>query len=242
MDLSDSIVLVTGATSGIGRATAERFARLGADVVVSGRDATRGQVVTDGIRSAGGTARFLAADLADPRDTVRLADAVGAVDVIVDNAGGSVFVPTAALSEEQIRQVFELNVIAPLLLVQRLAPAMIARGRGAIVNVSSYASEHGIPFLPAYGAAKAGLDALTRAWALDYGPSGVRMNSVAPGSVRTPPAEVLGDEFDRTASATPLGRAATAEEIAQVIAFLASDDASYITGAVIRADAGMSAG
>lgn len=110
-----------------------------------------------------------------------------------------------------------------------------------IVTVSSHAAGHGSPILPAYGAAEAGLDSLTRTWAIEFAPLGVRVDSVSPGSVRTPPAEVLGEMFDRFADATPLGRAGTAEEIATVITFPASDDASYITGTVLPVDAGMAA-
>ena len=124
----------------------------------------------------------------------------------------------------------------------QIFPRMSERGRGAIINISSHAAGHGIPFLAAYGAAKAGLDVLTKTWALEYGPQGVRTNAVSPGAVRTPPAEAMGEMFDQMANATPLGRAARPEEIAAAVTFLASEDASYLNGAVIPADAGMGAG
>ncbi len=108
-------------------------------------------------------------------------------------------------------------------------------------STSSHAGAHGSSILVAYGASKAGLNVLTKTWALEFGPVGVRVNAVSPGAVRTPPAEVLGEMFDQMANATPLGRAASADEIAAIITYLASDDASYVTGAVVVADAGMGA-
>ena len=241
MDLTQATVLVTGATSGIGQATARRFARLGAHVIVSGRNAERGQRVVTEIEGEGGRAHFVAADLGDPEDVLRLADKAGEVDVLVNNAGGSPFGGTAETSAEVARNVLDVNVLAPFLLTGKLAPRMGRRGGGAIVNVTSHAGSHGSPILAAYGASKAGLNVLTKTWALEFGPVGVRVNAVSPGAVRTPPADVLGEMFDQMANATPLGRAASADEIAAIITYLASDDASYVTGAVVVADAGMGA-
>lgn len=242
MDFEGRTVLITGSTSGIGAATAERFGRLGAQVIVSGRDETRGQQVVAKIEQSGGNARFLAADLARSEDAMRLADEADNVDILVNNAGGAPFVVTAETSAEVIHDVLEVNLVAPFLLTGRLAPRMGERGHGAIINISSHAAGHGIPFLAAYGAAKAGIDVLTKTWALEYGPLGVRVNTVSPGAVRTPPAEAMGEMFDQMANATPLGRAARPEEVAATVTYLASEDASYINGAIVPVDAGMGAG
>ena len=241
MSFTDHTVLVTGGTSGIGRATAERFARQGATVLLSGRDTGRGENVVTAIEQAGGTARFIQADLSRTDDVLHLAAEATDVDILINNAGGSVFAPTADLTPEQIHDSFAVNVIAPLLLVGKIAPAMVERGHGNIISISSHAAGHGIPFLPAYGAAKAGIDVLTKTWAIELGPAGIRVNAVSPGSVRTPPSEVMGEMFDEIANASPLGRAATADEIASVVTFLASDDASYMTGAIVPVDAGLGA-
>ena len=241
MNFPDATVLVTGATSGIGEATALRFGRLGAHVIVSGRDQARGEQVVAAIGQAGGRARFIQADLGNCDDVLRLAAEAGDVDILVNNAGGSPFGGTAEMSADAVHDVFNVNVIAPFLITGQLAPKMGERGEGVIVNVSSFAAGHGIPILPAYGATKAGINLLTKAWAVEFGPAGIRVNAVSPGAVRTPPALILGEMFDQMANATPLGRAASPEEIAAVITYLASDDASYISGAVVPVDAGMSA-
>lgn len=241
MDFTNQTVLITGSTSGIGRATAERFAAHGANVIVSGRNQTRGEQVIADIQQHGGHARFITADLTDATSTVALADHAGDVDILINNAGGATFTTTAEMTVEQARAAFELNVVAPFLLVGKLLPAMAARGHGTVVNVTAQAAGHGTSFLAAYGAAKAGLESLTRTWAVEYGPAGIRVNAVSPGAVRTPPAAVLGDMFDQMAGNTPLGRAADPAEIAAVITYLASEDSTYITGAVLPADAGMNA-
>ena len=241
MDFTQATVLVTGATSGIGEATARRFARLGADVIVSGRDTERGERVVAAITSDGGKARFIRADLGDPDDVLRLAEQAGAVDILINNAGGSPFGGTVETSIETARNVYDVNALAPFLLTGKLAPRMGERGGGAIVNVTSHAGSHGTPFLAAYGASKAALNVLTKTWALEFAPIGVRVNAVSPGAVRTPPADALGEMFDQMAAATPLGRAAAPEEMATLITFLASDDAAYVTGEVLTADAGMGA-
>jgi NAD(P)-dependent dehydrogenase (short-subunit alcohol dehydrogenase family) len=241
MSFEGTKVLITGATSGIGEATAERFARLGAQVIVTGRDETRGAQVVSRIKQAGGHTRFIAADLGRSGDILRLAGEASDVDVLVNNAGGSPFVVTAETDVDIAHSILEVNLVAPFLLTGQLAPKMGERGHGAIINISSHAAGHGIPFLAAYGAAKAGIDVLTKTWALEYGPHGVRTNCVSPGAVRTPPADALGEMFDQMANATPLGRAAQAHEIAAAVTFLASEDASYVNGAIIPVDGGMGA-
>jgi NAD(P)-dependent dehydrogenase (short-subunit alcohol dehydrogenase family) len=231
--------LVTGATSGIGRATAIRLARDGWSVVVHGRDSQRGAEVVREIEAADGLARFVAADLNDVAEVRALVAEVGEVDVLVNNAGTSWFGPTSDLDEETFDKLFDGNVRSAYFLVAGLAPGMAERGYGSIISLASMAGQIGLTGGAAYGATKAALSSMTRSWAAEFSPQGVRVNAVAAGPVfstpgRTPLIEELG-------ATTLLGRGAQVEEIAEVIAFLASNQASYLTGAIIAADGGRTA-
>jgi NAD(P)-dependent dehydrogenase (short-subunit alcohol dehydrogenase family) len=233
-DLAGQRALVTGATSGIGRAVALELAQEGVDVVVHGRDATRGAETVAEITGAGGKASFVAADLGDAAEVQRLAREVGDVDILVNNAGIALFGPTAEFEVAAFDKMFASNVRAPFFLVAAFAPGMAARGHGSIVSIGSMAGGVGLVGGAAYGATKASLEAMTRAWAAEYSASGVRVNTVAAGPVYTPAsqrAEGLGDT-------TPMRRASQPEEIAEVVTFLASPRASYITGATVAADGG----
>src|SRR4029079_10684390 len=213
--------LVTGATSGIGRAIALQLARDGAEVVVHGRDAVRGAETVDAIIGAGGKASFVAADLGDAADVRRLANEVGDVDILINNAGIALFAPTAELEVAAFDAMSASNVRAPFFLVAAFAPGMAARGHGSIVNLSSMAGGVGLVGGAAYGATKASLEAMTRAWAAEYSASGVRINAIAPGPVYTP--SPSGPEFiTALGETTPMHRASQPEEIAEVVAFLAS--------------------
>ena len=236
-NLEGQRALVTGATSGIGRAVALHLAHDGAEVLVHGRDAARGAETVKEITDAGGKASFVAADLADPADVERLASDVGDVDILINNAGISAFGPTAEFDSAVFDKMFASNVRAPFFLVAALAPAMAARGHGSIVNLSSMAGGVGLVGGAAYGATKVSLEAMTRAWAAEYSASGVRVNAIAPGPVYTPTPS--GREFiTALGETTPMHRASQPEEIAEVISFLASPRASYITGATVAADGG----
>ena len=238
MSFEGKTVLVTGGTSGIGRAAAGQFGSAGAQVIVTGRDQTRGREVVDTIESGGGQARFIAADLAAPGGAQQLAQAAGQVDVLVNNAGVFLFGPSHEIAIDDVKAALDFNVVAPFTLVAALVPGMVQRGSGAIVNVSTMVASFGLPGMSAYGASKAALELLTKAWAAEYGPAGVRVNAVAPGPTRTPGTEPMGDGIDQLAATLPLGRAADAQEIASTIVFLASDEASFVNGAILPVDGG----
>jgi NAD(P)-dependent dehydrogenase (short-subunit alcohol dehydrogenase family) len=241
MDLATQRALVTGATSGIGRAVALQLAEAGAEVVVAGRDLARGAETVAAIEDAGGSARFIAADLDDLDSVLRLAEQVGDVDILVNNAGVFPFAPTHETEPDDFHATFDVNVRAPFFLTAALAPKMAARGGGSIVNVATMVAHFGMPGLSAYAASKAALVSLTQTWAAEYGPQGVRVNAVSAGPTRTEGSAAMGDDLDALASTSPIGRPASPEEIAEAIVFLASPRSSYINGAILPADGGRTA-
>jgi NAD(P)-dependent dehydrogenase (short-subunit alcohol dehydrogenase family) len=231
--------LVTGSTHGIGRAAALRLARDGWEVVVHGRNAGRGAEVVAAIEAEGGRARFVAAELMDIDEVRRLAEEAGEVDVLVNNVGGSRFGPTADLDGPGFDALFVVNVRSAYFLVAALAPAMAERGRGSIINLGSMAGTIGVVGAAAYGATKAAMASMARSWAAEFSPQGVRVNAVAAGAVHSIPEKYdITEGFGKTSL---LGRGAQVDEIAEVIAFLASDKASYMTGAVLAVDGGRTA-
>jgi NAD(P)-dependent dehydrogenase (short-subunit alcohol dehydrogenase family) len=231
--------LVTGATSGIGRAVALALAADGFFVFVHGRDPGRGAAVVEAIGRAGGGGRFVAADLSDLAGVRNLAAEVGEVDVLVNNGGMSWFGATAELDAATYDAMFAANVRAAYFLVAALAPAMAKRGSGSIVSLSSMAGRVGLAGGAAYSASKVALEAMTRAWAAEFSPAGVRVNAVAPGPTFSEGASP--GRIEQLGSTTLLNRGASVEEIADVIAFLSSPKAAYITGATIAVDGGRTA-
>jgi NAD(P)-dependent dehydrogenase (short-subunit alcohol dehydrogenase family) len=238
--------LITGGTSGIGQAVANKLAQLEIHVVVVGRSAERGKKTIAEIRRAGGQAEFIASDLRDAssvREVARKAIELGNghVDILINNAGTYPFGPTHEMTEEQFDTVYSLNVKAPYFLVAELAPLMAKRGKGAIVNVSTMVADYGAPGMSLYGSSKAAINLLTKAWTAEYGPSGVRTNAVSPGPTRTEGTVAMGEELEQLAAEAPARRPATADEIAEAIVFLATDRSSFIQGAKLAVDGGRTA-
>lgn len=253
MRLRDKVAIVTGGTSGIGRATAAEFAAEGARVVFTGRDEDRGRAVEEEIRSAGGDARFLRADVRrsdDCRRTVEVAlSAFGALDVLFNNAGLYIENDVLGCDEQEWDLQLDTMLKGTYLMCRAAIPPMIERGGGAIVNNSSGWGLVGGERAVAYCAAKGGVTVLTRALAMDHGKHGIRVNAVCPGDTETAmeraDAERKGWTWDRYvawASERPLGRMGRVEEVARAVVFLASDESSFITGAALPVDGGGVAG
>lgn len=238
-DLTGRTALVTGATAGIGRAVALQLAARGADVLVHGRDPERAAEVVQEITDQGGTARFVAADLTVAEDVLALAATAGDVDILVNNAGIYVFTSTPDTSPDSFDRHIAINTRAPYLLVGALAPGMAKRGHGSIVSVTSTAATSPAPVGTAYGASKAAVELLTRSWATEFGPSGVRVNGVSPGPVRTHGTEaMLGEHIEMLGQGNLRGRAGDPNEVADVVLFLVGDESSYVNGTVIVASGG----
>jgi NAD(P)-dependent dehydrogenase (short-subunit alcohol dehydrogenase family) len=240
------VALVTGATSGIGRAVAHRLAAEGATVLVVGRDSERGGQVADEVERRGGRGVFLRADLSDADATVDLAGraqeaAAGPVDVLVHSAGVGIMGPTAGIGVEELDLLWAVNVRAPFLLTGRLAPGMADRGQGSIISVSSIASGRGVDGFAAYAATKAAVEQLTRSWTAEFGPRGVRVNAVAPGSTDTSMIAPAPGVFVELARQAPARRLAHPDEVAAAVAWLASSESLLVQGAVIPVDGGWAA-
>ena len=238
--------LITGGTSGIGRATAKKLAKLGIPVIVVGRNGKRGDETLAEIHAEGGKAHFIASDLrnaSSAREVAKRAVELGSghVDILINNAGTFPFGPTDKTTEEEFDRVYALNVKAPYFLVAELAPLMAKRGKGAIVNVSTMVADYGVSGMSLYGSSKAAINLLTKSWAAEYGPHGVRVNAVSPGPTRTEGTVAMGEGLEQLAAQAPAGRPATAEEIAEAIVFLATDRSSFVQGAKLAVDGGRTA-
>jgi 3-oxoacyl-[acyl-carrier protein] reductase len=244
--LSGRVAIVTGSSSGIGRAVAGELARRGMSVVVTSRSPAPAAATAAAIEEQGGTALAVAVELTDeegPAQMVRRTlDAFGRLDALVNNAGAGQVADSETLALADWQRIIDLDLSAPFRCAQAAARPMLAAGRGVIVNVSSLLGHLGLARRAAYGAAKHGLEGLTKTLAVEWARRGVRVVSVAPAYVAT---ELLagtskagGFTLDEVAHRTPLGRLAEPEEVARVVAFLVSDDASYVTGSSILVDGG----
>jgi len=253
MKLDGRVALITGGTSGIGRATAVLFAREGAAVVLTGRNQERGEAVARAIKDEGGEALFIRSDVrrADEcRQAVeRTLERFGKIDVLFNNAG--VYHPKTVpeTTEEEWDETIDSSLKGAFLMSKYALPSMIEQGSGSIIHNSSGWGILGGDHAAAYCAAKGGLVIMTKAMAIDHGPQGIRVNCVCPGDVETPmlpdDAKKRGmawEDYLAGASDRPLGRIGSADEIARAVLFLASDDASFITGEALVVDGGGVAG
>src|SRR6188472_4162773 len=233
-----STALVTGATAGIGYATALELARQGAEVVVHARNAESGVKAVQQIENKGGRACFVAADLSGADDVRRLAAEAGEVDILVNNAGIYEFASTFETDDADFDSHFDTNLRAPYILVQKLVPGMIERGHGSVVNISTIAATTPSADAGIYGASKAALDLLTKLWADEFGAAGIRVNAIAPGPIETEGTADIADIVDGLGRTRALQRIGEPDEIAQAVAFIASPAASYINGVVLPVDGG----
>ena len=240
--------LVTGGGRGIGRACARALATAGAEVLVVSRTRTQLDAVVDEIAAAGGAARAVPADLADPAQIEGMVSAAaenGGLDVLVNNAGISpIYKPAVRIKADEWQQIIDLNLTASFNLLRDIGQRMVEAGRGSVVNVTSIGAARALPRLAAYCAGKGALDELTRVLAVEWAPAGVRVNSVAPAFIETAMTEGVQESkhlHDEIVGRTPLGRFGQPEEVASAVLFLASEAASYITGHTLFVDGGWTA-
>ncbi len=243
--LRNKTALVTGSTSNIGQAIAEAFAAEGAHVIVSGRNRERGAQVVEGIRASGGRADFLAADLDGSAEASRdLAARAretlgGRIDILVNNAGIYPAPATTATDEKTFDEVYGVNVKAPFFLTAAVVPGMTEAGGGAVINLGSWITRMAVPVAALYSSTKGAMETLTRAWAAEFGPLGVRVNAVSPGVI-APPAPEGGEPHpgEVMMKGTPAGGMGTPDAIAHAAVWLASDEAAFVHGTVVDVDGG----
>jgi NAD(P)-dependent dehydrogenase (short-subunit alcohol dehydrogenase family) len=235
-ELTGQTALVTGGTAGIGFEAARLLAAEGAAVIITGRNVFRGEQAATEL---GMGVRFIAADLSDIDSVNTLAAQCGDVDIVVNNAASFPGAMTVQQDVASFETTFDTNVRGAYFLVAALVPGMLERGRGSIVNVTTMVASKGVPGASTYSASKAALESLTRTWATEFGPRGVRVNSVAPGPTATEGVlAAWGDTNDELGRMLPLGRTADPTEIAHAVLFLASPRSSFITGSTLHADGG----
>lgn len=246
-DTTIRTVLVTGSTSGIGAATATSLAADGWRVLVTGRDRPRAEHVLAAIRDSGGEAAFVPSDLTATPDAIRafVADAReaagGRIDALVHNAALCPPVDTVSLSDADLESTLAVNVRAPHVLTAALAPEMAERGSGAIVVIGSWMAHVGTRAVGLYSATKAAEIQLARSWAAEFGPQGVRVNTVSPGATRTPINASDDEAMAAMTSGIPAGRPGTPAEVAEAIRWILSGSADYLQGAELAVDGGITA-
>jgi NAD(P)-dependent dehydrogenase (short-subunit alcohol dehydrogenase family) len=248
--MTEQVVLITGALTGIGRAAALAFAKEGAKVVVSGRREEAGKVLADELRGLGTEAEFIKADVRHDDEVKALVqktiDRFGRLDVAVNNAGTEGQPgPITAQTAESVAATFDTNILGTVLGLKHELTAMTAQGHGSIINVSSTLGHRGFAYASIYTASKHAVEGLTKAVALEAAGTGVRVNAVAPGPVETPMLDrFAGNEENKAGlfSTVPMKRGGQPDEIAQAIVFLASDKASYVTGQILSVDGGKNVG
>jgi glucose 1-dehydrogenase len=245
MRFADKIVIVTGGAQGIGRACGEAFATEGASVVIADIDAEGGEKTAEAIRGTGGRAQFIQTDVGDAAQAQRLVDqtlaAFGRLDVLINNAGIIKTAEFLEISEADFDAVLRVNLKGVFLVGQAAARVMVRQGRGAIVNMSSANAVVAIPNQVPYVTSKGAVNQLTKVMALALADKGVRVNAIGPGSILTDLLKVVMNDDaarQRILSRTPMGRCGEPAEVAKVALFLASDDASYLTGQCIYPDGG----
>jgi 3-oxoacyl-[acyl-carrier protein] reductase len=242
--LQDNVAIITGAAQGIGLATARKFAAEGARVVVADLRAEPVEAAVSSVRAAGGQAIGVVVDVTDRAQVdamVRRAlEAWGRIDTLINNAGITKDARLLKMTDEQFDAVIAVNLKAVFECAQAVAGAMVEQGSGAIVNASSVVGLYGNFGQTNYAATKAGVIGLTKTWARELGPKGIRVNAVCPGFVRTPILDTIPEAvMSRMVDKVPLGRMGDPAEIASVYAFLASSEASYVNGAVIEVSGGI---
>ena len=246
--LSGKVALVVGASRGIGAVTAKALARAGAKVMLAARDARALEAVVREIREAGHDARYATVDAGDERSVeiliTRVLDAYGRLDVAFNNAtDGTTPQALADMAACDFDRAIRTNIGGTFLGMKYQIPAMLASGGGSVINMASLAGVQGVANLAGYVTGKAGVIALTKVAALDYADRGVRVNVLAPGPILTHHLEAAGEQAQRQAAqATPMRRVGAAQEVADAVLWLASDQSSFVTGVVLPIDGGQSAG
>jgi NAD(P)-dependent dehydrogenase (short-subunit alcohol dehydrogenase family) len=246
--LTGKVALLVGASRGIGAITAKVLARSGAKIVVAARDRAALETVAGEIRAEGHEARVIAVDVAEERSVERLVEATlgefGRLDIAFNNAtDGPAPQPLAEMHVDDFDRAIRINIRGTFLGMKYQVPAMLANNGGSIINMASLAGVQGVANLAGYVTGKAGIIALTKVAALDYADRGVRVNVLAPGPILTHHLEAAGAQAQRqAASATPMRRLGTADEVANAVLWLASDASSFVTGATLPVDGGQSAG